>query len=96
MGKLHIKGYILQTLNRRQEGLWDHQIAEQVLKEYGLRGPYWRGNVRLTLTDLYAGGLLEEMDQGLDDGSHFGDGKVLFKFRLSPFGLERMRDTGLA
>jgi hypothetical protein len=96
VSKLHIKGYILQTLNRRQEGLWDHQIAEQVLKEYGLRGDYWRGTVRVTLTDLHAGGLIEEIEQALDDGSHFGDGKVLFKFRLSPFGLERMRDTGLA
>lgn len=96
MSKLHIKGYILQILQQRQEGLWDHQIAQQVLNEYGLHGQYWRGNVRLTLTDLYAGGLLEEMDQALDDGSHFGDGKVLFKFRVSPFGLERMRDTGLA
>lgn len=96
MSKLHIKGYILQTLNGRQGGLWDHQIAEQVLTEYGLRGGYWRGNVRLSLTDLYAGGLIEEIEQALDDGSHFGDGKVLFKFRLSPFGLERMQDTGLA
>ena len=96
MSKLHMKGYILQTLQRQQEGLWDHQIAQQVLDEYGLHGEYWRGNVRLTLTDLHAGGLLEEMDQALDDGSHFGHGKVLFKYRLSPFGLERMRDTGLA
>lgn len=96
MSKLHIKGYILQTLNRRQEGLWDHQIAEQVLNEYGLRGDYWRGTVRVTLTDLHAGGLIEEFEQALDDGSHFGNDKVLFKFRLSPFGLERMRDTGLA
>jgi len=96
MSKLHMKGYILQALKQRQDGLWDHQIAQQVLKEYGLHGDYWRGNVRLSLTDLYAGGLLEELDQALDDGSHFGEGKVLFKFRLSPFGLERMRDTGLA
>jgi len=96
MGKLHLKGYILQTLKQRKEGLWDHQIAEQVLREYGLQDGYWRGNVRLNLTDLHAGGLIEEVEQALDDGSHFGDGKVLFKFRLSPFGLERMRDTGLA
>ena len=96
MGKLHIKGYILQTLQRQQEGMWDYQIAEQVLNEYGLRGDYWKGNVRLALTDLHAGGLLEELDQALDDGSHFGNDKVLFKFRVSPFGLERMRETGLA
>jgi hypothetical protein len=96
MGKLHIKGYILQTLQQRQEGLWDHQLADQVLNEYGLTGGYWRGTIRVTLADLYAGGLIEEIEQALDNGSHFGDGKVLFKFRLSPFGLERMRDTGLA
>ncbi len=96
MSKLHIKGYILHTLKRRQDGLWDHQLAEQVLKEYGLQGAYWRGTVRTTLTDLHTGGLIEEIDQALDDGSHFGNGRVLLKFRLSPFGLERMQDTGLA
>jgi hypothetical protein len=96
MSKLHIKGYILQTLKRRPEGLWDHELADQVLKEYGLQGAYWRGTVRATLTDLHTGGLVEEIDQALDDGSHFGNGKVLLKFRLSPFGLERMQDTGLA
>jgi hypothetical protein len=96
MGKPHIKGYILQTLKGRREGMWDHQIAEQVLQEYRLHGDYWRGTVRVTLTDLHSGGLLEEIEQALDDGTYFGDGKILFKFRLSRFGLERMQDTGLA
>lgn len=91
-----MKGFILRLLDGHPGGLWDHEIAEQVLAEYRHRGDYWRGEVRATLTDLFSGALLEEIEDALDDGKHFGAGKVLVKFRLTPFGRRRMVETGLA
>ena len=95
MSKLHMKGYILRLLDERQDGLWDYEIAEKVLSEYRHSGAYWLGEVRVTLTDLFSSALLEEVEDRLDDGEHFGVGKVLIKFRLSQFGRNRMVETGL-
>ncbi len=94
---LHMKGFILcQLAQAAEQGLWDHEIVEAVFGEYGRSGDYWRGEVRATLTDLYSGALVEEMEDELDDGRHFGENRVLMKFRLSPFGAERMVETGFA
>ncbi len=51
--------------------------------------------MRLNLTDLFSGALIETVEEKLDNGEHFGDGKILFKFALTSFGEERMRDTGI-
>lgn len=95
MKKLHMKGYILRLLDEYQDGLWDYEIAQKVMTEYQHSGDYWKGEVRATLTDLFSGALLEEVEDQLDDGKYFGVGKVLVKFKLSPFGRKRMVETGL-
>ena len=95
MGKLHMKGYILCLLDDCQDGLWDYEIAQKVLAEYQHSGAYWHGEIRASLTDLFSGALLEEVEDRLDDGEYFGAGKVLVKFKLSPFGRKRMVETGL-
>ncbi len=95
MKKLHMKGYILCILDEHRDGLWDYEIAQKVLAEYRHSGAYWHGEIRACLTDLFSGSLLEEVEDRLDDGEYFGAGKVLVKFRLTPFGRKRMTETGL-
>ena len=95
MPKLHMKGFILRLLEAAPEGLWDFEIMERVLADTGRPGRYWRGEVRATLIGLYSGALIEELEDGLDDGRYFGAGKILLKFALTPFGRRRMADTGL-
>ncbi|MEH7374509.1 hypothetical protein [Neobacillus drentensis] len=100
MPKMHIKGLILQiisdnTMEESEKGIWDYEIAKQVLKEYELDGAYAMGSVRLALTDLYSGALIETKEEKLDNGEHFGKGKVLFKYSLTSFGEERMIDAGI-
>ncbi len=95
MGQVHMKGFILQLLAKNPDGLWDHEISKETLAQYDCTGDYWKSTVRVTLTDLYSGGLVEELEDRLDQGEHFGPGKVLVKFRLSDFGRSRMQDTGL-
>lgn len=94
MSKMHMKGYILQLLARRG-ALWDHEIAAEVTSEYGLSGRYWYGTVRLTLTDLFSAGLLDEVETRVDPGKSFGEEKLLFKVALNDFGRARMRQSGL-
>ncbi len=77
------------------DGLWDYEITLKVLEEYGHSGAYWRGEIRATLTDLFSGAMLEEIEDRLDDGAYFGTGKVLVKFRLTEFGRTRMVESGL-
>jgi len=90
MAKMHIKGFILQQI-ARTDGMWDSEIAEAVCRAYDKVGPYWVGTVRVTLTDLYSGGLLTSIEEKFDNA----DDKMHFRFRVSDFGRRRMADTGL-
>jgi hypothetical protein len=96
MRKLHMKGRILQLINaQRDAGLWDWEVSNTLEREYAIGGAYWRGTTRVTMTDLYSSGIIESVEETLDEQGYFGLGKVLFKFRLSDFGRQRMRDTEL-
>lgn len=94
MGQVHIKGRILQLL-ARAESLWDYEIVDVITKEYGLSGPYWVGTVRMTLTDLHAGGLVDYIESKVDEGPGGGGERLLNRYRLNGFGRERIRQTGL-
>jgi hypothetical protein len=92
---LHFKGYMLKMLAERGE-LWDYEIADAVMRDYGLSGEYWYGTIRLTLTDLFSGGLIDERGTTVDPDKSFGKEKILFRFALNDFGRERMAQSGLA
>lgn len=91
---VHIKGYMLQLLAARGE-LWDHEIADDVMRTYGLSGEYWYGTIRITLTDLFSGGLIDEIATTVDPTKSQGEEKILFRFALNDFGRERMEQSGL-
>jgi len=91
---MHIKGYMLQLL-AGQGAMWDYEVAEQVMSAYGLSGDYWYGTVRLTLTDLYSGGLIWEIDATIDPEKSLGVEKILFRYELNEFGRARMTQSGL-
>ena len=96
MKKLHMKGRILQLVNDQSEvGLWDWEVSNILEREYAISGAYWRGTTRVTMTDLYSSGIIESVEEALDEQGYFGLGKVLFKFPLNDFGRQRMRDTEL-
>ena len=92
MPKVHIKGFILQLLQRQSE-LWDFDIAKSVVEEYQLADfRYWLGAVRVNLAELDAGGLVQQVGDQID----LATGKLHHRYRLTVFGAQRMRDTGLA
>ncbi len=94
MGQVHLKGRILQLLGQ-SESLWDYEICDVIRKEYGLDGPYWVGTIRLSLTDLHSGGLIEHLESKVEEGGTVGDERLLNRYRLNDFGRLRLRQTGL-
>lgn len=91
---LHFKGYMLQML-ADHDALWDYEVAGAAMRDYDLEGEYWYGTIRLLLTDLFSGGLIDEVATTVDPDKSFGREKILFKFRLTDFGRERMEQSGL-
>ena len=92
MPKVHIKGLILQLLERQPE-LWDFDIAKIVVEEYQFADlGYWVGAVRVNLAELDAGGLVQQVGEQIAQAT----GKLHYRYRLTAFGAQRMRDTGLA
>lgn len=95
MKRLHMKGIVLSEL-AAQGAKWDYELADKVMDELEVAGPYWFGTVRLMLTDLSAGGLIAEVGSDVDPEKSYGVEKVLLKFELTGFGRERMAQAGLA
>jgi DNA-binding PadR family transcriptional regulator len=92
---MHIKGRILQMLQSGKP-VWDYELADEVIREYGHPdNEYWHGTIRMTLTDLFSTGLIEPSEEKIDPEKSHGKEKLLFKFVLTEFGLERMKDTKL-
>lgn len=96
MAKIHIKGRLLQLLEQGGPQ-WDYELAAKIQSEYSeASGQYWYDTIRLNLADLFSSGLVTEVEQAIDPGKSYGVEKILFKFDLTDFGRERMRDTGLS
>lgn len=93
MARVHIKGFVLQKL-LRDGPLWDHEVVVAVENEYGVSGEYWAGTVRLTLTDLYSGGLLDEVGADVDP-ARAGE-RLMLRYQVNGFGRERMAQSGLS
>ncbi len=92
--KRHQKAFLLIALHQRKV-LWDHELLDAVAAEYGPPARYGVNNVRVALDEMASCGMIERVDRQLDDGTHLVAGKVLFRYRLTAFGLARMAATGL-
>ena len=92
--KLHQKAYLLVELSKADSS-WDYELIDKALKEYNVSGSRWINTFRVALDELAAAGLTNSTEKKLDDGSHVGADKVLFKYHLTEFGRTRMRETGL-
>lgn len=96
MPKVHIKGRLLQLLEQGGPQ-WDYELAAKIAGEYDeVEGQYWYDTIRLNLADLFSSGLITEVEEALDPPKSYGVEKILFKFDLTEFGRQRMRDTGLS
>ena len=90
--KLHQKGYLLVELNKFAS-LWDYQLINKTLFEYGESGAYREKTLRIALDELAAAGLINRIEEKLETVR--GKTNLMFRYRISDFGKTRMRDTGL-
>lgn len=88
--KLHHKGYMLVLLEK-YERQWDKTLIDSALDEYALDGDYWINHFRIILDELASAGLIFREDHRLDPITD----RLMFKYVLTDFGRQRMRDTGL-
>ncbi|WP_438970688.1 hypothetical protein [Methylophaga sp.] len=88
--KLHHKGYVLVQLER-EEVQWDKPLIDAAMTEYKLNGDYWVKHFSIIMDELASAGLISREDHRLDTLSD----RLMFKYRLTDFGRERMQDTGL-
>lgn len=92
--KLPQKGFLLVTLYQSRN-LWDFELINLAIAEYGLKGNYWINHFSIALDELASAGLITRIGHRLDDGEAITKDRLLFEFALSDFGKQRMFDTGL-
>jgi hypothetical protein len=69
--------------------MWDYEAIEPILKEDGKAdSEYWRLTARFWLAELSINGLLETVEEDVDDGTHFGPNKMIAKYHLTEYGLQ--------
>lgn len=92
--KMHQKGFLLVQLSECNS-MWDYELVVKTLSEYSLSGLHWVSTIRVALEELSSAGLVTRVAGKVCDGSHAGINKVLFNYKLSEFGRNRLHDTGL-
>jgi len=90
--KLHLKGWLLVRL-LQHGAAWDAELAAAARAEYG---PATRlGGICLALEELASGGLVQRLSERLLEIPAAAAPRLSFRYVLTPFGAQRMHDTGL-
>ena len=90
---LPLKSRLLMSFEGKD--MWDFEAIPPILKEDGKDGSdYWKLTARFWLAELSINGLLEVLEEDVDDGSHFGNNLMIAKYRLTDYGKEAI-DTML-
>lgn len=89
--KLHQKGWLLTQL-AVHGAAWDGALCSAAAAEYS-RGEAHPGAIRLALEELAAAGLVQRRGEHLVEEA--GRTRLSFRYQLTAFGEQRMRDTGL-
>lgn len=90
--KLPQKALLLVELSK-VSNLWDYQLINKALFEYGESGAYREKTLSIALDELAAAGLITRIQEKLE--TKWGKTRLYFRYQLSDFGRSRMRDTGL-
>ncbi len=72
--------------------LWDYEAIDTLVSDEGRNDAYFRWTARFWLMEMAGGGVLDIIEEGIDDGSHFGNGKLLSKYQLTDYGRMRIQD----
>ena len=73
---------------------WDYEMVDKLMAETGKNSDYWKWQFRFWLMEFMGCGLIQDVAYAADDGTHFKDGNVLSKYKITELGLQRI-DTML-
>ena len=69
------------------QDLWDYEAVMPLMEEEGKAGnEYWTMTARFWLAELSINGLLEVLEEDVDDGTHFAKDKTIAKYRITDYG----------
>ncbi len=72
--------------------LWDYEAVNRLASEEGRNDAYFKWTARFWLMEMSGGGIMDIVEEGIDDGSHFAEGKLLSKYKLTEYGKKRIHD----
>lgn len=84
--KLPMKSLLLKSFKEKDQ--WEQDAINDLMVEEGLTSDYWKWNARFWLAEMQSCGLLKPIEQTMDDGHFFEEGKVLTKYKLTPRGMD--------
>jgi hypothetical protein len=94
--QMTIKSNLLVMIAERG-ALWDYELAR--LSTKGINRPRRRlsqaKQMRLALVEAAAAGLITPIEDRIDDGSHYRDGRLATRYRLTAFGSNRLQQVRL-
>ena len=84
---LPLKSRLLKSFEGHD--MWDYEAIPPILKQDGKEDDkYWVLTARFWLAELSINGLLEVLEEDVDDGTYFGPNMMMAKYRLTDYGLE--------
>ena len=93
MAELPLKSRLLKSFEEKD--MWDYEAIPPILEQDNLENSdYWKLTARFWLAELSINGLLEVLEEDVDDGTYFGSNLMIAKYRLTDYGKEAI-DTML-
>ena len=92
LSQLPLKGRAIVMI-AQQGTAWDWELADAIAQ--GPRRRRQRNEVQLSLIEAAAAGMIVALEENVDDGAHFAEGKLLSRYSLTRFGYERLLSSGL-
>jgi hypothetical protein len=93
--KLPMKTRILERIIQKKN-IWEDVLIKDILSEYNQNLTSMNiGKIRYSLAELYAGGLIQQLDIKEDTEKFAGDEKLLHSYAPTSSGLRRAKEVNL-
>ena len=88
---LPYKSLLLKSFKEKNEQ-WEYDAVKDLMASCNLNSDYWKYNARFWLMELQTCGLIEIVEQDIDDGTHYSEGRILTKYKVTGMGLDRIQN----
>lgn len=67
---------------------WNYEIVPPIQESCGMGSDYGRDSINFDLLELLSAGMIEDLEQQVDEDGIFKKGFLLHKYRITDFGRE--------